>query len=114
MKTEKQNSAKLKGIMWFIFAGTATLCAFFLPGFVWAIIISTKYSFSNSNNLYVLSPYFLIVYLSALFHSLYRIPVFIFDLGFSRRTVLISKIICTAIFLGLIAFWFWTLFINTD
>lgn len=102
---------KLKAIMWFIFSGTATLCAFFLPGFFWTSIISAKYGYNNVPETYPMNVIFIcfliLLMFGAIFHSLYRIPVFITDLGFSKTAVLISKIICSAIFIGIISFFIW-------
>ena len=91
---------KLKAIMWMIFSGTATVCAFFLPGYIWTLVINTKYSYVNRADPGQTGIFFFLLLICALFHTLYRIPVFISDLGFSKTTSLVSKIICSAVFLA--------------
>jgi succinate dehydrogenase hydrophobic anchor subunit len=103
---------KSKAIMWMIFSGTATACAFFLPGFIWTLIIQMKYSYYLNQDYSIQSlpiSLILLLLLCALFHSLYRIPVLITDLGFSKTAVLVSKIICSAIFIGMIGIFVWTI-----
>jgi succinate dehydrogenase hydrophobic anchor subunit len=104
---------KTKAIMWFIFSATATFCAFFLPGIFWTSIIAAKYHIKNLPTTYpntLIFFWFLVLLLfSALFHTLYRIPVFISDLGFSKRAVLISKIICTVLFFAVTCPLIWIL-----
>jgi hypothetical protein len=92
---------KLKAIMWMVFSGTATLCAFFLPGFMWTTIIDMKYHYLNTAILSISGIFFLfILFPCTLFHALYRIPTLIADLGFSKTAVHTAKIICSAIFLA--------------
>jgi len=102
---------KTKAIMWIIFSGTATICAFFLPGYIWTLIIGMKYGYMGAPFFSIGILFFLCLLLPcALFHSLYRIPTLITDLGFSKTAVLISKIICSAIFIGFIGLLIWAIF----
>ncbi len=105
---------KIKAIMWFVFSGTATFCAFFLPGIFWTSIIAAKYGYNSLPgtypNVFIYFWFLVVLLFCALFHALYRIPVFVSDLGFSKKVVLISKIICVLIFFIVTCPWVWLVF----
>lgn len=98
--TEKPS--KYAGITWFLFAGTATFSAFFLPIFIY-MELSPKYMpLPNIPFLIFLS---LIVF-TALYHSFYRIKTILTDLGLGAYEKIIVIFLSTlfGVLMGMTAY----------
>lgn len=84
--------AYLKGFLWFIFSGAASLSAFVLPVHLWALI----QGYEPKNLFFGMLPigalYFIVVLEAALYHGLYRTKTILFDLGCIRYSRLIDII----------------------
>ncbi len=78
----------LKGFLWFTFSGTAMLSAFILPIHVWAL--AHGYAMNLSNIFFRL--YFLVLFIAALYHGLYRAKTILFDLGLGKYQKAIDTI----------------------
>lgn len=73
--------AYLKGFLWLLFSGTATLCAVLLPVHIYAILRGGDAKLGNS--LYSRAYVFILIS-CALFHSLYRVNTILVDLGLAK------------------------------
>jgi hypothetical protein len=80
--------AKIKGLLWTIFALTATFSAFVLP----AHIFFAGPDWYIPNHSWYVAPYLMLLIFSALYHSLYRFTVFIKDLGYNLQAKVIGTI----------------------
>ena len=90
--------AFLKGALWFLFSGTAMLCAFILP--IHFLALSNGYRLRQ--DLPFIKLYGAILLLAALYHGLYRTATVVFDLGFIKKHHLIEKaLVCLFIATGI-------------
>ncbi len=76
--------AYLKGVLWFLFSGTAMLCAFVLPGFIAALLYTKEMPTAELIHPLITSIYFSVIILAAAYHGLYRVKTIVFDLGFHK------------------------------
>lgn len=88
--------AYLKGFLWFAFSATAMLSAFILPIHIFLFLTPGSIEMRLSNPL--LRIYFFILFISALYHGLYRTKTILFDLGFGKYQKM-SGAIMTVLFL---------------
>lgn len=77
----EEKPAFITGFLWFAFSGTAMLSAFILPIHIWAI--SHGYTMNLGNIFFRL--YFVVLFVCALYHGLYRTKTILFDLGLGRH-----------------------------
>jgi hypothetical protein len=94
-----ETPAKTKGLMWTIFALTATFSAVVLP----AHILLVTQNWPQDYSAWYIVPYFIILIFSCLYHSLYRFTVFIKDIGYNHLAGLIGKLSFIIILLATIS-----------
>lgn len=98
-----QKPALIKGFLWSIFAMSATLCAFVLPAYILGdLLIQQKILKSNASFTFNPSwffPLLSLLFLAAVYFSLYRFAVFIEDVNLHKAAKII-KILFTVIFIA--------------
>lgn len=94
--------AYIKGILWFLFSGTAMLSAVILPVHIWALMTGHVPEWWTTGAYWpspiILRVYFIVLSIAALYHGLYRTKTIVFDLGFTKATKPVG-ILCTILFL---------------
>lgn len=107
----QQKPAVLMAISWFIFAGTATFTAIFLPIHIFGLIKNP------TKTPYFINPDFTEIFIailifSIIFHSLYRLRTILLDFGFPKiaKTANIFNTIIILIVTGILIYSVFTLF----
>lgn len=97
--------AYTKGIMWFLFSGTAMASAFLLPVHLWALFSDHTMQSTSLSRLY-----FFFLAFCVLYHGLYRTQTILADLGLGRYAkisggILIGLFIFGISLAGYLFFW---------
>jgi hypothetical protein len=104
MAKGKSKVAFWKNIRWMIFSGTAMLSAFILPIHIWAIMNGYVW---DTRSVWI-EIYFYILFLSAMYHSFYRVGTVFFDLTLKRTSKIVDAVMA-GLFIGLaVIIWFYT------
>ena len=102
-------TAKGKGILWLLFAVTATISAFFLPAFIFWTLGPWQF-LENLPSIYlpdiITVPSTIIIIFSALYFSLYRVKTIFTDLGLAHIEKIVTLVFISIILLliGYVAF----------
>ena len=93
-----QQSAKKTALGYLVFSGAATLLAFFLPAYVWAVI--NQFDFSPQLPFFAQLSVFDLFLFAALFQGQYRLKTTVTDLGL-KNTALWKKLIAAGFYVSM-------------